>query len=492
MKTPWSRSILSGMAASMVGQALVFGQSLLLLPLFLRAWGTTGYGQWVGTISMLAYLALLDLGGQVHIGNVLTAAQARGDAKKFTQTLSESLSFYVAMGLAVYGALVCATLYFRAHALPLVARSLTRDEFLIILFLGANSLLLSVPGGVFVSVYRACDRFTRGAMLGNILRFFVLVCSAAALWFGISQGAYAGVGLVCAALATTVYWLDARRLLPGVGEIKLSLRCVVLGARHLRTSYQVSLTSFAQMSMQQGVLIAMAALLPASAVAVYVAHRLVASMVGTLCSVAQGPIQPELTALWAKGSVAEMQTMNRSAVLMLVIVAGLAAFSIWMVAPGLFPWWTGGRMQLHPPLLAVLLFQAVLASGWSSSIWSMQATSEFKPITVWTAANAVVTLILTVLAARTGRLELVAAASLGGDLLCALLPFPYLATRHDASHWISYYKSISTGLLVVAPLALIAYSMAGPLRLTLPVAAYCSALLGVLFVLRARAGAVAV
>lgn len=205
MKTPWSRSILSGMAASMVGQALVFGQSLLLLPLFLRAWGTTGYGQWVGTISMLAYLALLDLGGQVHIGNVLTAAQARGDAKKFTQTLSESLSFYVAMGLAVYGALVCATLYFRAHALPLVARSLTRDEFLIILFLGANSLLLSVPGGVFVSVYRACDRFTRGAMLGNILRFFVLVCSAAALWFGISQGAYAGVGLVCAALATTVY-----------------------------------------------------------------------------------------------------------------------------------------------------------------------------------------------------------------------------------------------------------------------------------------------
>lgn len=491
MKPSLSRSIFSGMAASMVGQALVFGQSLLLLPLFLKAWGTTGYGRWVGTTSILAYLALLDLGGQSHIGNVLTAAQARGDAKKFAVTLSDALSFYIALGLAVYSALACATLYFWVHAVPFVGRSLTRDECLITLFLGANLLLLSVPGGVFVSVYRACDRFTRGAMLGNGMRFFVLLCSAAALWSGVSQGAYAGVGLACSAFATAVYWFDARRHLHGVGEIKLSLRCVIEGARHLRTSYQVSLTSFAQMSMQQGVIIVLAALLPASAIAVYVAHRLVASMVGTLCSVAQGPIQPELTALWAKGNIVEMRSMNRNAVLMLVIGAGIASFLIWIVAPGVFPWWTGGRMHLQPPLLAVLLFQAVLSTGWNSSIWSMQATSEFKPITVWTAANAVVTLILTVLAARTGRLELVAAASLGGDLMCAFLPFPYLASRHDASHWISYYKSITSGMLVVAPLALIALAMAGSLKMTLPVAASCSALFGVLLVLRARSRAAA-
>src|SRR5207244_377099 len=82
------------------GQLISAGQSILLVPLFLRAWGSEGYGHWLTLTACTSYLFLLDLGGQQYIANVLTLDRARDDTAAFRNTFSEALSLFSVIAAA--------------------------------------------------------------------------------------------------------------------------------------------------------------------------------------------------------------------------------------------------------------------------------------------------------------------------------------------------------------------------------------------------------
>src|SRR5256885_14110719 len=143
--TPGSISVLSrlvrGTDASGLNQAISGLQSIVLVPLFLRAWGTETYGQWVALTALVGYLSLLDLGGQSYVGNILAMSHARGDEEKFRSTLSDGVSLYVALGLVGF-AFVSAAALLAPHLSMGRFGTFQPWQAIVVLLLACNFLLL--------------------------------------------------------------------------------------------------------------------------------------------------------------------------------------------------------------------------------------------------------------------------------------------------------------------------------------------------------------
>jgi len=83
--------LVKGFGANVIGQGLNVASKILLVPLFLQAWGTNVYGEWLVLSSFVAYLSLTDLGGQVYIVNRLTQAYSCQDTQLFRKSLHSGM-----------------------------------------------------------------------------------------------------------------------------------------------------------------------------------------------------------------------------------------------------------------------------------------------------------------------------------------------------------------------------------------------------------------
>lgn len=413
-EAPWSR-ILGGAGASGVGQIIAFLQTVCLVPLFIGAWGVVGYGRWVTLTSFVAYLGLIEFGGQPYIANLVAAAHAKRDDEKITVMLSDATSFFLFLGAA---------------ALLLLAPALANFDSADAWVLGSMAsvtLLFGIPVGIYLTAYRGTGLFARGMMLGNLLRLAGLAVSAAALWAGISLKGYALAMLGVAVLQTVAIIWDARRVIPASREISISAPAAVRGRAYLTGSIYCWLIAVAQALMQQGLILILSLYASSSIVALYATHRTMASVSGYVSLLLLGPVMPELAFLWANDRFSEVQNVTIMAIKVLVLATGTLATVIWLIAPLIYPYWTGRQLNIDSILLFVLLFQGVLSAAWTTAAWGLLATNRFRPMAGWHLANAAVTMGLALWWVKDHGLVGVAFASLIGDMTCGLIVFPALA-----------------------------------------------------------------
>jgi O-antigen/teichoic acid export membrane protein len=185
--------MISAISASFFGQLISAIQPLLLVPLFLRAWGGEGYGEWCILFAIVSYFSLLDFGSQNYIGNVLTENLIQKHKHNFQSNLSNAVSLFIIISgicFAFFIAIIYITTTFFSDLLPI--KNQIENEQWILIFLG-GSMLLSIPAGIYSTVYRAFNMVARVTIISNILRFFQLFIMAGALYMEYSPLAYAAL-----------------------------------------------------------------------------------------------------------------------------------------------------------------------------------------------------------------------------------------------------------------------------------------------------------
>jgi O-antigen/teichoic acid export membrane protein len=416
-----------GLASTALSQVLSAANAILLVPLFLHAWGANGYGQWLSLTAFVSYLSLLDLGGQNFIGNLLAQEYVCGNVEMFRKHLSEGVSLFTLIALVVFAMLGIA-LSLPGLSLPGQNVPIGLDERLILLLMGA-SFLLSIPSGVYVTAYRATGLFARGTMVGNILRAVSLPCYVAILIVGLPPTIYAVGYLATGIIGTLVIIWDIQRQISVCRHIKLKLASIQTGRVYLGGSLYFWLLALANALNQQGVILILAASRSPTLVAIYATHRTISGIIGYVANLFQAPLWPELTFVHAQQNNEKLMRMSLLVVKMVVFLSGTVALGLWMFLPVIYPIWTGKNIQFHPILMAVLLIQAVLAAGWTTSGWALLASNQHRSLAYWTLANAGVTLAFAIiLASKFGCLG-VAFATLLGDVICGITAYPMKASQ---------------------------------------------------------------
>lgn len=445
-----------GLYSSALAQAITTAQNVLLVPLFLAAWGSEGYGRWLTLTALASYLGLLELGGQSYIGNLLAADHVRDDLEGFQKKLSEGVSCFSCLGLG--GFVVVVLVLALGGRLPILGvDGFASGERWAFLLLAAVALLIAVPTGLLATAYRAAGLFARGVMLTNIVRLFGLGAMTLLLVLGVKPVTFAGGLLVIGVIGTTVIALDLRRRVLACRGLDLNLAEAWRGRVYLTGAIHFWFVALAQVIKQQGVLLVLAAVVSPVAVAAYATHRMASGLVGYVASLIQGPIWPELSFLAASGRSAELARATLLTVRAVVVSSGIAAMLVATAVPPLYLLWTGRRLEFQPLLLCLFLLQALLAAGWSTAGWSLLASNHHRPLAMWSLANAVVTIAAAVALVGLFGVVGVAGATLLGDVVCGLAVFPRLAAGQlGISPWRMYGAMLTAGVALV-PLALVMF-----------------------------------
>jgi O-antigen/teichoic acid export membrane protein len=440
--------IVTGVGSSVVRQALGAVESLLVVPLFLSAWGADRYGRWVALVAIVSYIGALDFGAQSYVGNLLAMEYARGEIGRFRQVLSQVASFFLVV--VVIGAL--GVLGILLGVIP-IGFTLDRaaGEGWIFAFL-AGTALIAVPGGVYATVYQASGRYAHGLMLGNAARLIGLAVGMIVLFAALPPVVYAAVTLAIAATFTLVLVSDSRRRFSHARGLTISTTNARRALAHLPGAFHFWLLSLAQTIKVQGPVLVIAATGQMSLISLYVTHRALANVATYTTAFVQGPLTPELSWLAALRRSTDLEHACLALVKVSILATGFTALFIYIVAPTFYPLWTRQRFDLAPLLLELLLLQAVLTAGWATTTWATLAANQHRAVAYWSVANALLTVVAVWLVIPVAGIAGVAAAALASDILCGMLVFPRLGARVSGTKPVIVYEAMLHAILPVIAL----------------------------------------
>ncbi len=442
--------LLKGVGSSAINQAILFFQAIVLVPFFLKAWGANGYGSWITLTAFISQMALLDLGGQTYIGNILAMSYAESNVEDFRRKLSEGVSLFLFIGLGSLILLALCLVLFLNINMPGLGRILTIPEALILGFLGTELFLLKIPGGIYVTAYRATGLFARGAMLGNLIRTFGMTAFLVLLLFKVSPVTYAGAILVVGILLTLVIVLDSRKKIPECRGIRIGFKVARDGLKHLSGAVYFWLMALANTIKQHGVILILAYYTSPVVVTLFSTHRALSNIARYINLLLQGPIWPELTFLWAQKRYANLSRITFLNIKVVMVSTAFVAIALWLCAPLIYPVWTGKQLEVNGILLSLLLVHGIVFAGSSTLTWSMLAANHHRSITIWSLINAGTGIVLSLWLVKSYAAVGVAAAILTSDLLVFLFIFPVLISAFlKVSYRIVYTHLFQSALLII-------------------------------------------
>jgi O-antigen/teichoic acid export membrane protein len=402
------------LASSTVSQVLTIGQNFLFVPLFISAWSEKGYGEWMSLTALASYLALLDLGGQVYVGNRLAQWFAQGEDDEFRATLEEGVSLYGVICAALLVGAVCMLF------LPFIPLSTDAKS---VLFWQSVAVALSVVGGVLVTCYSATGRIVRSSVISVVFRILTIGLSVAALLAKCTMPTYSFISAMSGFALTSFVVLDVRRFLGGLFQIRFTIGALRRSLRMLRGSVEYWVYSLAGALNLQGIVLVVSVAAGNGAVALFVTHRAASSLVTYAGGLLRPALWTELTFMYATRDMDRLRWVASVAVRVSTFCAAVTGAAIGVVAPFGYALWTRSNLDLDVALLSVLVLQSVLAAAWSAASWPLIAANRTGVVARWSVVNGILTVGGALACLKLGGgLRTVAFVSLCADIACALIP----------------------------------------------------------------------
>ena len=428
--------VVRGFAALVFGQGIRTFGHVLLVPLYLHHWSTTEYGEWLALASLTAYLSTFDLGVSTAGVNRLTQEYARGDLDAYARYQASALAFYGLVAGA--GSLLLAVVAFQ---LPLAAwlglRAIPADEAAWVAWLLAVQILLAMPAGFLVSIYRTTGRLAWTEWLGNARGLATLALVPLVLGLGGRMPVLAASQLLpLAAVVGFVLWHVSRHwpaLLPRPTLARVDMLRMLLAP-----SLLFALMTLANALTLQGSVLLLVTQLGGAVVAVFVVSRTLTSLVRQAVFTVNNALWPHFTALEATGDYARLRTMHRLSVLGSGAVAVAFAAGLWQVGDEVITAWTGGRLAVDVHLLHVLLIQVLLQAPWVASSVLPVAFNRPHVVAVATVVSSVLGLSVAALLVKGFGASAIPLGLIAGEALACYVMVPREACRLVRADYLSF------------------------------------------------------
>ncbi len=357
--------VIRGVGAGALGQLISLVGRLALVPLYLYSWGQDLYAHWILLSAVVTYLSLADLGGQQYIAIRLTALRASGDRSEFDTTFQTALVLYALVSFALVVLLALALLLLSFLPYENWWQGDTWDSRIALGILG-TSVVLSLPLGLMLGVYRANGHIATSAMLTNALLMAQIVLQALVLLAGGGFVAAAGAHL----LPQLVLMLFLGRDLPmRYRDLDFfSMEKVDLGyaRQFIRPSLDFFKVQMAFMLSMQGLILVVGAIGSAAEVVFFYAARTAANIVKQLLGVISHSVTPEFTRLHTLGSLNLLALTFSVSVQVSIVLAVAAALVIISFGEQIFGMWLGPDVAYD----AVVVYLLFVWTGLSVYVYS--------------------------------------------------------------------------------------------------------------------------
>jgi O-antigen/teichoic acid export membrane protein len=335
---------------------------LVTVPILLRVWGTSKYGEWLLLSAIPSYLTFSDLGFGDASRSDMCMRVARNDREGALQTFQSSWVLLSVVSLAIL-LLVSLVVWWIPwqHWLKLSTMS-NLEAAKIVLLLGAY-VAISQQNGIVESGFRSDGHFATGTVWALLQRLVEAVSATVVAVLGGSLLAVACTYLVVCCVGTIAYSILLRRLSPWIhfGSRHASMRAIkqlaapAAGFMAFPFGYALSL---------QGFIVLIGVTLGPVVVVSFSTLRTLSRLVLQLTTVLKHSLWPELSRAFGEGNLSLARRLNRLAWQSALGVSILGGLFLWLLGPRIYRLWLHHGVNFDAPCFHVLLVVMVLNSMW--------------------------------------------------------------------------------------------------------------------------------
>jgi O-antigen/teichoic acid export membrane protein len=454
------KRIIQGVGANFLGQFISLASRVLLVPLFLTAWGVKVYGEWLLLTSIVAYLSLTDLGGQLYIVNRLTQAHAQDNLPLFRKILHTGLALFLVLPLAVFLGFIGVILLFPPGSLLQISITSPAVVFAVLAVL-AFQFVFALPQGLLLGVYRAVGLLPRGVMLTNTVQLLSVILMALGLWLGGGLITIACLQLLPFLAVALVAGWDLKRRFPQFQLLSLGEADLHLGLSFIKPSLHFFGIQLAQAFSIQGTVLIVGMVLGSVQVVVFSTMRTIINLMRSFFEQISHAAWPELTRLDSQQDREKFFWLFRAifrATLGAAVIF-MAIFHFWGEA--IYHVWLRKTVSYDQRVMDLFLLYMGQFLVWLTCSHPLMATNRHRALAKLLLVSSLLDLGLAYLGGRRFGLPGVILGMIAGDLLLPGWFVPYLLCRYQRrfSGWF-FLKEI--GALILSIIALLAVPWSAP------------------------------
>ena len=455
------KRLIQGIGANFLSQIISMASRVLLVPLFLTAWGVQVYGEWLLLASMVAYLSLTDLGGQRYIVNRLTQAYALGDLAQFRKILHTGLALFSILPLAVFLGFLGVILVLPPGSLLQITITSRQVVFLVLAIL-AFQFVFSLPIGIMGGVYCSVGLLPRGVMLTNIMQLLAIILVALGLWLHGGLVAIACLQLLPLLGVALVAGWDLNRRFPQFRLFSLREADFSLGLTFIRPSLHFFGIQMSQAFSIQGTVLLVGMLLGPVQVVVFSTMRTIVNLIRSFFEQVSHAAWPELTRLDVQMDKEKFFLLFRAIfrATLIAAVIFMAIFHFW--GENIYHIWLRKTVAYQQRVMDLFLIYMGEFLIWLTCCHPLMATNRHRTLAKMMLVSSALNLGLAYLGGRHLGLPGVILGMIAGDLLLPCWFVPHLLNLYQPrfSGWF-FIKELAP--LILSLLVLLTLPWSAPL-----------------------------
>lgn len=425
----WNR-LIKGMGANLLGQFIHLASRVLLVPLFLKVWGIEIYGEWLALTSFVAYLSLMDLGGQIYIVNRLTQAFALRDIKLFRQILHTGLAVFLMIPLIGLAVFITVILLVTPETFLNLSQTSHQTVVWILVILGIQ-FVVSLPQGILLGVYRAVGTLPRGVMLGNLIQFLQFGFVAIGLWLGIGTVGIAVLQVLPFPIVTILATVELNRRFPEFSFWSLTESRMPLAKSFIKPSLHFFVIQIGQALSVQGMILIVSMLLGAAQVVLFSTLRTMVHVLKQMLGLIIHTAWPEITRLDTHGNRDRLFFLFRVIFRSTLVLTGLSMIFFHFLGQAVYDFWMGGQVEYSRELMDLLLIYIFLQVFWTACGNILMAVNNHQKMAKIVSIASAATIGTAYVGGLFYGLYGVILGMIASDLLLAGWIIPHLLNQYD-------------------------------------------------------------
>lgn len=348
--------------------------ALLLVPLYLKYWSASLYGEYLALFAAVSYFASLDIGMQQAAINRLTQAHARGDVAEYRSVQHTALAFYLTLA-TVATCLVAGLAYLLPLSRWIGLAQTTPATARVVMVLLAAYFVWSMPMRLVGATYQTMGNLARSQWIANTQQVLAILLSAAVLLFGSGLLATAGAQLLTVVLVAGFVLLEIRcrfpEFFPGVTRARLP---VLKELAH--PSMLFALLLLGNLIAYQGSTLLISATMGSIAVVVLSISKAIIDVIRQALYSITLALCPEFARMEALGQFERLRRAHRLMVAATGTITLVLVADVWFEGPQIITLWTRGRVEPDAMLLRLFLILLALQTPWAASSTVATATNR--------------------------------------------------------------------------------------------------------------------
>lgn len=335
---------------------------LVLVPVFLKYWGTARYADWLVLTGLVTLLTLLDLGVAQASINKATVSAGANDWSSVRKSLHTALAFTLMLGCFIVTFTLIANQLMDWQSL-LNLRTFSNTDAETILLLMSLHLFINLLGGPLGGYYRVIDRTALGAFLIANRRMVDAVITVVVLVLGKGPIILTTMMVIGQVAMLMILIIPVKRYSPypivGISETSwLEFRSIMKPA--------IAYMSFplSQAITIQGGVQVLNQLADASVLVGFVMARTLMRLIIQLGVVSNNALKPEISRLAGQENMSEAYQATIKATRIIIGLSVVCYILGIVFGPQIIEWWGHGTVHAGRGMLALVGIHAVMNVAW--------------------------------------------------------------------------------------------------------------------------------